>query len=121
MNPEEITDLIIRFNDALNAADVEAMMRLQTPDCVFENTSPPPDGARIVGAQAVREFWQAFFQGSSEARIEPEEVFAMGDRGVMRWTYRWKNDKGESGHMRGVDIYTVRDGRIAEKLSYVKG
>ena len=25
------------------------------------------------------------------------------------------------GHVRGVDLFTVRDGRVAEKLSYVKG
>jgi len=26
-----------------------------------------------------------------------------------------------SGHVRGVDVFRVRDGRVAEKLCYVKG
>ncbi|CAG1772762.1 partial limonene-1,2-epoxide hydrolase, partial [uncultured bacterium] len=41
---EQIIQLVTRFNDALNARDVDAMMRLMTDDCVFENTFPAPDG-----------------------------------------------------------------------------
>jgi hypothetical protein len=29
--------------------------------------------------------------------------------------------EGKPGHVRGVDIFRVRDGKLAEKLSYVKG
>ena len=39
----------------------------------------------------------------------------------MRWVYHWNNPDGREEHIRGVDLYTVRDGQIAEKLSYVKG
>ena len=28
---------------------------------------------------------------------------------------------GTPGHVRGVDVFRVRDGKVAEKLSYVKG
>ena len=69
----------------------------------------------------MRKFWHDFFQSSARSVIEPEEIFAVGDRCVMRWTYRWTDANGQSGHIRGVDVYTVRDGLIAEKLSYVKG
>ena len=34
--------------------------------------------------------------------------------------YRWMRD-GQEGHVRGVDVFRVRDGKVAEKLSYVKG
>jgi ketosteroid isomerase-like protein len=110
-----------QFNDALNARDVVAMMRLMTEDCVFENTHPPPDGTRYEGQKAVREFWERFFLGASETWIESEEVFAAEDRVVMRWVYRWTGPLGEIGHIRGIDLYRMRDGLIAEKLSYVKG
>lgn len=114
-------EVVARFNAALNARDVEAMLRLTTPDSVFENTHPPPDGARYVGQAALRAFWQAFFNNATEARIEVEDLVALGDRCVMRWRYHWVNPAGEAGHIRGIDLYTVRDGLIAEKLSYVKG
>jgi hypothetical protein len=39
----------------------------------------------------------------------------------MRWAYRWIEANGRQGHIRGVDVYTIRAGLIAEKLSYVKG
>ncbi|MBI3960956.1 MAG: nuclear transport factor 2 family protein [Chloroflexi bacterium] len=113
--------LVKRFNDALNARNVDGMMALMHPACIFENTYPPPDGARYVGQAAVRGFWLAFFAGSSQATIEIEEIAAWEDRCVMRWIYRWTNPQAENGHMRGVDLYTVADGLISEKLSYVKG
>jgi steroid delta-isomerase-like uncharacterized protein len=117
----DLLPLIIQFNDALNARDVDAMLSLMTSDCVFENTYPAPAGARYVGQTAVREFWEDFFRNSSEARIEIEELFGQNDRAVMRWIYRWTDPTGQSGYIRGVDVYRVRDGLIAEKLSYVKG
>jgi ketosteroid isomerase-like protein len=117
----DLLPLIIRFNDALNARDLETVMRLLTADTVFENTYPAPNGTRYVGQSAVREFWEDFFRGSSDAHIEIEELFGQNDRAVLRWIYRWTDQAGHSGHIRGVDVYRVRDGLIAEKLSYVKG
>lgn len=116
-----VIDVVLAFNDALNARDIEGMMALLTPSSVFENTHPPPDGTRFEGLNAVRAFWEDFFQSSSTARIEPEEIFALGQRCVMRWTYHWIDQEGKQGHIRGVDIYTIQEGLIAEKLSYVKG
>jgi steroid delta-isomerase-like uncharacterized protein len=113
--------LVIRFTDALNARDVDAMMSLLTHDCVFENTYPAPAGTRYTGQAAVREFWVDFFRNSAEARIEIEEIFGQNARVVMRWMYRWADHAGHSGYIRGVDLYRLRDGLIAEKLSYVKG
>ena len=119
--PDHAVAIVIRFNDALNARDVDAMMRLMTEDCVFENKHPPPDGARYQGRAAVRAFWEDFFRGSSQARIDVEEIFGLGNRCIMRWTYRWIDAAGKAGHIRGVDIYTLDKDLIAEKLSYVKG
>jgi ketosteroid isomerase-like protein len=47
---------IQRFNDAFNRHDVDAVMAAITEDCVFKNTSPPPDGERYQGQAAVRAF-----------------------------------------------------------------
>jgi len=113
--------VVERFNEALNAHDVDAMMELMTEDCVFENTSPAPDGVRYEGKEAVRASWVEFFRTSAQPRIEIEEILAAGDRCAMRWIYHWVDKQGHPGHVRGVDIYTIRSGRIAEKLSYVKG
>jgi hypothetical protein len=34
--------------------------------------------------------------------------------------FHWENN-GVAGHVRGVDLFRMRDGKVAEKLSYVKG
>lgn len=108
------------FNEAFGRHDVDAVMAAMTDDCVFDNTRPPPDGQRFEGQAAVHAFWEQFFLRSPAARFETEEMFAAGDRCVVRWVYHWVRD-GEPGRVRGVDLFRVRDGRVAEKLSYVKG
>jgi ketosteroid isomerase-like protein len=107
---------IERFNEAFNRHDVDAVMALMTEDVVFENTSPPPDGERYEGQAAVRAAWEALFAGSPAAHFESEDIFAVGDRTVVRWRYSWGD-----GHIRGVDVFRVREGKVADKLSYVKG
>jgi ketosteroid isomerase-like protein len=113
-------DAVEAFNAAFNAHDVDAIMALMTDDCIFDNT-PPPDGTLYRGQAAVRRAWEEFFAGSPGARFEAEETFAAGDRCVVRWVYTWADDQGQVGHVRGVDVLRVRDGRIDEKLAYVKG
>jgi ketosteroid isomerase-like protein len=114
-------DAVERFNEAFLRQDVDGVMRAMTADCVFENTLPPPDGERFAGQAQVRGFWERFFRSSPGATFETEEIFASGDRCVVRWVYRWRDGKGKPGHIRGVDVFRVRDGKVAEKLSYVKG
>jgi predicted SnoaL-like aldol condensation-catalyzing enzyme len=97
------------------------MMALMSDDCVFENTSPAPDGTVYAGKEAVAQFWLDFFQESAQAMIEIEEIFGMGNRCVMRWRYSWVDVAGTKGHVRGVDLYQVKSGSISAKLSYVKG
>jgi ketosteroid isomerase-like protein len=109
-----------RFNDAFGRHDVDGVMAALTDDCVFENTRPAPDGERVEGQLAVRRVWTEFFERSPRAVFETEEMFAGGDRCVVRWVYHWVRD-GKPGHVRGVDVFRVRDGKVAEKLSYVKG
>ena len=108
-----------RFNGAFNAHDVNAVMAAMTADCVFENTSPPPDGTRYEGQGTVREYWEKFFHNFPDAKFEAEDIFASGDRCTVRWVYRKTRD-GKQWHLRGVDVFRVRDGKVAEKLSYIK-
>ena len=124
--PEDSTtastlESVRRFNEAFDRHDVDGIMAAMTEDCLFENTSPPPDGERHAGQAAVREFWDRFFRSSPSAIFSIEEIFAAGDRCVVRWRYDWKEKDGRPGRVRGVDLFRVRDGKVAEKLSYVKG
>jgi ketosteroid isomerase-like protein len=119
--PTPGVELLNEFNAAFNRHDVDGMMERMTADCVFENTYPPPEGERFEGQAAVRQFWEAFFRLSPGARLDFEEIFTCGERAFQRWSYHWQDAGGTSGHVRGVDIFRFKEGKIAEKLSYVKG
>ena len=118
---ESATRTVLAFNEAFNHHDVSGMMQLMSEDCVFENTDPAPDGTVYSGKEAVTRFWQDFFRESPQAHIEIEEIFGLGERCVMRWRYNWVDQAEKKGHVRGVDIFRVRDNLINEKFSYVKG
>jgi ketosteroid isomerase-like protein len=111
---------IDRFNDAINRHDADTVASLLTGDTVFENTSPAPDGQRIEGKERVAAFWRDWFARNPDAQFAAEETIVSGDRAVVRWIYRKKRN-GQPWHLRGVDVFTVRDGKIAAKLAYVKG
>lgn len=112
---------IERFNAAFGRHDAAAVMAQMTDDCVFENTSPAPDGERYEGQAAVGAFWESFFAANPQCVFEAEDIFVAGDRATVLWTYRWDPEGDPDGHVRGVDVFRVRDGKVAEKLSYVKG
>jgi len=113
--------VIDAFNEAFNRHDVDAVMALMTDDVIFDSTGPAPDGELFVGAEAVRGFWERFFGSTPGAWFDAEDVFGADDRATVRWKFTFdKNDPG-SGHVRGVDVFKVRDGKVAEKLCYVKG
>ena len=108
-------DVVGRFGAAWAEHDLDAALALVTEDCVFDATGPAPDGARNVGPEAIRKAWQPIFDDASSC-FEAEETFGAGDRVVQLWRYTW-----DGGHVRGVDVFKLRDGRVAEKLYYVKG
>lgn len=118
---ESAVRIVIEFNDAFNRHDVAGMMSLMSDDCLFDNTYPPPDGTLYSGKEAVTQFWREFFKDSPNAHIEIEEIVGLGLRCVMRWRYEWEDAAGAKGHVRGVDVYKLKDNLICEKLSYVKG
>src|SRR5260370_6413013 len=97
-------------------AAIDAAM---TYDGLIERPSPPV-GERLEGTDAVRAAWEQLFAASPTAHFAGEEMFAVGDRCVVRWVYTWTDDGAEQ-RLRGVDVITVRDGLVAEKLAYVKG
>ncbi len=118
---ESAMRVVLAFNEAFNRLDVAGMMQLMSDDCVFENTAPAPDGTVYSGKEAVTRFWQDFFRESPQAHIEVDEIFGFGMRCIMRWRYDWVDLAGAKGHVRGVDIFQVKNGSICQKLSYVKG
>ena len=66
-------------------------------------------------------FFEQLFVSTPSARFITEEAFAAGDRAVVRWRFDWDEGPDNRGHVRGVDVLRVTNGRVAGMLSYVKG
>ncbi len=112
-------EAVDRFNDAVDRRDVDALRAAITGDCLFESPTPP-DGKRYIGS-AMADVFARVFAIEGEGPFEVEEIFTAGDRAVVRWLHSWDHADGDRGHVRGIDVFRVRDGKVAEKLSYVKG
>jgi ketosteroid isomerase-like protein len=107
-----------RFHGAFESHRPDDLNDLIAEDCVLENTAPAPDGARYEGRRACLDFWKGV-ASSANLVFEAEEIWAGGDRGIIRWRLRW--GEREADRVRGVNVMRVRDGRIVEGLGYVKG
>ena len=118
---ESATRLVLAFIEAFNRHDVGGMMELMSEDCIYEHNGPSPDGAVYSGKEAITQFWHDFFRESPPAHIEIEEIFGLGMHCVIRWRYEWVDAAGEKGHVRGVDIFKLKDGLNCEQFSYIKG
>jgi hypothetical protein len=114
-------EILNKFNAAWNRHDLPAALAMTSTNCVFEATGPAPAGDRNVGHAEMEVAWKPIFDDPDtlftvEESFTAAESFMTGTRVVQRWRYDWGD-----GYVRGVDIITVHDGLITEKLSYVKG
>jgi ketosteroid isomerase-like protein len=118
-SPPDVTgtlNTVRAFNQALEQRDLATLAMLLSEDTYFDST-PAPDGEPHRGREDVISFWRAFIEANPEARFGTEEEIVAGDRAIVRWRYDWS----ATGHVRGVDLFRVANGQVAEKLSYVKG
>lgn len=107
-----------RFNQVFLSHDPTALTALVAPHCVIENTVPAPDGSRHEGRDACVALWTGI-AANPGTWFEIEDVVVIGERGIIRWRYRW--GEGEADSVRGVNLMRVEDGLIVEALGYVKG
>jgi ketosteroid isomerase-like protein len=119
ISTESTFALITRFENGFNARDIDALMADMTEDCVFEHVAPASVSfGRHEGQAAVRAVWESLDAHFPNFTMEVLDIFAAGNRGACRWVMRWPQADGSDGELRGVDVFTVRDGKIAEKLTY---
>ena len=111
--PRAVVEL---FGRALDEADVEQAISLMTEDCVFEASWGGGSGTTFVGREAIGECFRALFEQPGGMQFVEEEPPVVSDDRVVT---RWHVITG-STLVRGVDVYRVRGGKIAEKLTYTK-
>jgi ketosteroid isomerase-like protein len=118
MSQAELEDLVLRFTDAFNRDDLDAVMTFMADDATYDEFN----GKRSRGKAAIREALAPQFRGDyGRIRFQTEDLFV--DPGAGKALIRWRCSVERNGvkrGWRGLDILHVRDGRITEKHTYAK-
>jgi steroid delta-isomerase-like uncharacterized protein len=109
-----VRELIERYNDAWNRQDLDAIHADHHPDIVFENHTA---GEVAEGADAVREHIAQIFRNNPTLRFGTRSLQIGDDFAVCEWTATVQRD-GRTLEWDGVDVFPLKDGRIARKDVY---
>ena len=121
MPESALLKLLDEFAKAWNRHDSDALLSMMTEDAVFETAAGPElYGARHAGHAALRKVFAATFEAFPDSSWNDARHVVAGDRGFSEWTYRGTDRSGNKIEVRGVDVFTFRDGRIAKKDTFRK-
>jgi steroid delta-isomerase-like uncharacterized protein len=117
---------IVRYNDAWNAHDLDAIMSMHAPDMVFENHTA---GERAEG-EAVREHIGSIFETWPDIRFEGRRTYCRDGLVVQEWTATATHANemrrgdlvaeatGKTVSWDGVDVIPFEDGLVKRKDVY---
>ena len=124
----DLNEFTERYAAAWNGCDTDAMAELITDDIVWADPALP-EPAR--GIPAVQEFMRTSFQAFPDLRFskpDPPHLSVNGDLVAWAWTmegtFRGPIDPpgfaptGKSMKVDGVDLWHMRDGRIADYRAF---
>jgi ketosteroid isomerase-like protein len=121
MTGSATVEILKEFTATFNRRDLDGVMDYFTDDAVFESPrGPNPWGTRFEGRDGVREGLAARFAGLPELHYGDDDHFVVGDRGASEWTLTGTTTDGEHLEVRGCDLWTFREGKIARKDSFWK-
>jgi ketosteroid isomerase-like protein len=114
-------DLLVAHAAAWTRHDLDAILEMITPDCVFDTSGgPDPWGRRYEGRLAVREAIAEIFGMLPDIRFANTRHTVCGERGVSEYTMMATRPDGSRIEARGCDLYEFKDGKISRKDSYRK-
>lgn len=119
--PDPTTATLAAIAAGFDNHDVDAIMSHFANDAVYDAPrGPEPYGRRFNGAEAIAAAFAARFAGIPDVRYREDEHFACGDRGASEWTLTGTSIDGQRLHLRGCDLWTLRDGLVVRKDSFWK-
>jgi len=115
------TEFLQGFADAWNAHDIDILMSYMADECTFEfSTGEDIWGTKYEGREQVRAAYLKLLELYPDGQWADATHFVAGDRGVSQWTFKVTMPDGKRMEVNGCDIFTFRDGKIADKNSYRK-
>ncbi|BCJ47273.1 hypothetical protein GCM10010168_71380 [Actinoplanes ianthinogenes] len=110
-SPREVTE---SYFAAENRRDLPGILDHFAENVRFET----PDGATLVGREAVGQFYAANLAALEKLQVDLVEDLSTGDRGALRWRADGRTPTGEPVSMHGVNVVTVAGGRFTDFHAY---
>lgn len=113
--------LLEAIGDAFNRHDVDAIIDHFADDGVFDNAlGPDIHGQRYVGKETLRAFFSDLMARCPDIQWNALDNRVDGDKGFSEWRRQCTLPDGTKQDWLGLDIFTIRDGKIAKKDTYFK-
>jgi len=118
-NSEETRQIVVALFEAFNQHDVEALVELYSQDSRIVS---PGDIEPRIGHEVVREIYRGHFDNIPGVHDAVQNIVAEGDRAAVEFIATWEQpteeDPGARGSLRIATFITVRNGKIAEDITY---
>ena len=116
------SDLIKAFMKAYQAADEQALAACVSPDFVWHQHVGPdaPHGQTIEGVAATVDVIRWRQANWRDLRYDDMRIRVSDDLITQSFRVSGVDENGKAFDVRAVDLYPVRDGRIAAKDTYWK-
>jgi len=119
--PDAIDDLFRRFGKAFNKADVEEIAACVSDDFEWRLAAGArPAGTVLKGKDDLRRYFADKSQAHREARYSEARIHRSGDKLFGTFRVTGIDAKGQPFDRYGIDLYELKDGKIALKDSYLK-
>jgi steroid delta-isomerase-like uncharacterized protein len=107
------------FDDLFNEGKLDAADEIYAPD----HTSHDPQAPGVNGAAAMKHYIGMYRAAFPDLQLSTDDIIAEGDKVVIRWTARGTHKgelmgvppTGKQTVVTGINIFRVKDGRIAEE------
>jgi ketosteroid isomerase-like protein len=110
--PTEARSVVERFVQAINGHDLEAIVSCFAAD--YHDVEPAHPAREISGGQAeVHKRWGTVLDSLRDFRTEVERVAVQDDAAWIEHDWSGTRTDGTRLHLRGVNIFGIRDGQFA--------
>jgi steroid delta-isomerase-like uncharacterized protein len=127
MTEHPLRAVIDAYNAAWSRHDIDAILEFHTEDSVFENHT---SGGKAEGHDAIRALLSGVFETFPDLTFGLRRIYVRDDLVVQEWTATATHSKpvkhkdtvlaptGKTIRWDGMDIFPIREGKIARKDVY---
>jgi ketosteroid isomerase-like protein len=118
---QENVEVIKEAFAAWNRGDMDAVMSAMSRDVIIDPLAGWPEGAEVVGQQAVMERFRAVRDGFERDWIEIQEIRDFGEDQVLvecDWCGLPLGGHGDALRLHGFDLFKLREGRVVHFAYY---